>query len=207
MVRELGLHPKLLVLFGSGCGQHTDPISLKRSKRWCEIAYDKFKAMALDPELSTGAGVKMRMTKFFFVDPVLSSAQQVSFNVNNFKSLLTSHQTRKMREIASHVDGFRHSADIISESGVNANYSPAVVDAYEHLAPVVDTDQYMYWICNRALSLGATLLTERIHGSLIENESALLGHFSAAAIVNCTGLAASELAEDHTCHPLRGALV
>jgi glycine/D-amino acid oxidase-like deaminating enzyme len=57
------------------------------------------------------------------------------------------------------------------------------------------------------LSLGAILLNERISGSLADSESALLVRFSATAIINCTGLAAAELAGDHTCHPLRGALV
>jgi D-amino-acid oxidase len=112
-----------------------------------------------------------------------------------------------MHEIEANVDGFRHSVDIITESGVNPSYSPRVVDAYEHLAPVIDTDQYMSWIRTQAPSLGATLLTERICGSLVDNESALLARFSATAIINCTGLAAAELAGDHTCSPLRGALI
>ena len=112
-----------------------------------------------------------------------------------------------MHEIEAHVDGFRHSVDIIAESGVNPGYSSPVVDAYEHLAPIIDTDQYMGWIRDRVLSLGARLLTERIHGSVVDKESALLARFSATAIINCTGLAGAELAGDNTCYPLRGALV
>jgi D-amino-acid oxidase len=72
-----------------------------------------------------------------------------------------------MREIEAHVDGFHHSVDIIAESGLNPKYSSPVLNAYEHLAPIIDTDQYMLWIRERALSLGARLLTERIHGLLI----------------------------------------
>jgi hypothetical protein len=60
------------------CGRHTDPMSLDMSKRWCKIAYDRFKKMAADPELSAAAGVRMRLAKFFFVEPVISSYQQVS---------------------------------------------------------------------------------------------------------------------------------
>jgi D-amino-acid oxidase len=63
------------------CGRHTDPMSLDKSKHWCKVSYDKFKKMAADPELSTAAGVRMRLAKFFFVKPVLSSIQQVRFNV------------------------------------------------------------------------------------------------------------------------------
>jgi hypothetical protein len=62
------------------CGRHTNTMSLKKSKRWCKVAYDKFKEMAADPELSEAAGVKMRLTKFFFTEPVISSYQQVRFN-------------------------------------------------------------------------------------------------------------------------------
>jgi D-amino-acid oxidase len=125
----------------------------------------------------------------------------------NYISRLISLQTNKMNEIKANVDAFRHSVDIISESGVNPSYSPAVVDAYEHLAPVIDTEQYLSWIRDQVLLLGATLITEHISGSLVDNEFTLLARFSAIAIINCTGLAAAELANDHTCYPLRGVLV
>ena len=65
------------------CGRHTDIISLENSKRWCKVAYDRYKEMAANPELSIASGVRMRMAKFFFVDPVLSCPQQVSFTVAN----------------------------------------------------------------------------------------------------------------------------
>jgi len=65
------------------CGRHTDIISLENSKRWCKVAYDRYKGMAANPELSVASGVRMRMAKFFFLEPVLSSAHQVSFIVVN----------------------------------------------------------------------------------------------------------------------------
>jgi D-amino-acid oxidase len=64
------------------CGRHTDPLSLERSKKWCMVGYEKFKKMAADPDLSAAAGVKMRLAKFFFVEPVFSSIEQVSLAVN-----------------------------------------------------------------------------------------------------------------------------
>jgi D-amino-acid oxidase len=65
------------------CGRHTDIISLENSKRWCKVAYDRYKEMAAKPELSLASGVRMRMAKFFFLAPVLSCAHQVSFVVIN----------------------------------------------------------------------------------------------------------------------------
>ena len=67
------------------CGHHTDIISLEKSKRWCKVAYDRYKEMAANPELSVASGVRMRMAKFFFLEPVLSNPQQVSFMVANFR--------------------------------------------------------------------------------------------------------------------------
>ena len=42
---------------------------------------------------------------------------------------------------------------------------------------------------------------------MADSESTLLARFSVTTIINCTGLAAAELAGDDTCYPLRGALV
>jgi hypothetical protein len=66
------------------CGRHTDPLSLDKSKRWCKVSYDKFKEIAANPALSAVAGVKMRLAKFFFVEPVLSSLQQVNFTLPGY---------------------------------------------------------------------------------------------------------------------------
>ena len=67
------------------CGRHTDIISLENSKRWCQVAYDRYKEMAANPELSVASGVRMRMAKFFFLEPVLSSPEQASFTVNSLR--------------------------------------------------------------------------------------------------------------------------
>ena len=82
-----------------------------------------------------------------------------------------------------------------------------VIDAYKHKAPVIDTDQYMGWIRNLVASKGGKLVTERISGSLFEQEAALLSRFEADIMVNATGLASLELAEDKTVYPLRGGLI
>ena len=56
-------------------------------------------------------------------------------------------------------------------------------------------------------SKGAKLVTETLHGDLIDQEDALLSRFKAHAIVNATGLAGAELAGDRSCYPIRGGLL
>ena len=87
------------------------------------------------------------------------------------------------------------------------NQKAGVVDSYRHLAPVVDTDHYMVWLQSLVSRKGATLITGRISGDLLDQEHELLEEYGAIAIVNATGLSAVELAGDETVYPLRGALI
>ncbi|KAH7107204.1 nucleotide-binding domain-containing protein [Auriculariales sp. MPI-PUGE-AT-0066] len=172
------------------CGQHTDAISLQHSKRWCMVAYHIWDAIAASKSLSELSGVRIRGADFFFPIPVEQDAAQFS----------------KMQEImASGVRGFRRDLGIIKERRISENYG--VVDAYEHLAPVIDTDVCMTFLKDLVVSKGAKLVTRTIHGDLFFQEHALRAEFSASVIVNATGLAAAETANDHTAYPIRGGLI
>lgn len=172
------------------CGQHTDAISLEHSKRWAMIAYHIFDQLASDPELALASGVSVKPATFFFHRPVEEDAAQL----------------RKMEEImASGVRGFARSPDIIKKHGVAPSYG--AVDAYEHLAPVIDTDQSMAWLMQLVRAKGATMVTGTLHGDLLEQEASLRHRFGADIIVNATGLAGTELAGDLSCYPIRGGLL
>jgi D-amino-acid oxidase len=135
-------------------------------------------------------GIRMRIANFFFTTPVHELPQQLN----------------KMHEIAgSGVHGFRRDPKIISEQGI----SPAagLVDAYQHVAPVIDTDAYMVWLRSLVLQKGAKLQTAHISGDLLDYERRLLSTYGACAIVNATGLESKELAGDPTVFPLRGGLI
>jgi D-amino-acid oxidase len=82
-----------------------------------------------------------------------------------------------------------------------------VVDAYRHLAPVIDTDQYMIWLGKLVASKRGRFVTTRITGDLLAQEDRLLAKYGAQAIVNATGLGSYHLAADKTVTPLRGALI
>jgi D-amino-acid oxidase len=172
------------------CGAHTDTISLSNSRRWCMLAYEIWGSIAADPKLAAISGVHMRQSAFFF-----------PCRIENDPAQLT-----KMREIEnSGVRNFRRSANLIQELNVNPEYG--AVDAYEHLAPMIDTDIGMKWLMQLVEGKGATLITETIYGDLFSQERDLRTRYAADAIVNATGLAGAEIAGDTTCYPIRGALI
>ena len=172
------------------CGQHTDSISLSNSKRWCMVAYKLWDAIAADPDLAATSGVQMKRSTFFFPCRIEDDPAQLS----------------KMHELeTSGVRNFRRDSSLMKALNIDPTYG--AVDAYEHLAPMIDTDQSMRWLMMMVQQKGAILTTETIHGDLLGQEDDLRARFSADALVNATGLAGTELAGDNTCYPIRGALI
>ena len=172
------------------CGQHTDAISLQHSKRWCMVAYHVWDAIAASEELSKLSGVRMKGADFFFPTPIEEDMEQMS----------------KMLElISSGIRGFRRDPKIIEDRKIDKAYR--AVDAYEYLAPIIDTDQSMRWLTELVERKGAKLVTKTIVGDLFHQEGHLRAEYSADAIVNATGLAGTELAGDGTCYPIRGGLI
>ncbi|PSN70298.1 nucleotide-binding domain-containing protein [Corynespora cassiicola Philippines] len=172
------------------CGAHTDAISLQHSKRWSMQAYHIWNAIASQPSLSTLAGVRMKPASFFFLAPLEQTPGQLS----------------KMYELSSSgVRGFRRDPTIIAERRVDPAYG--AVDAYEHLAPIIDTDTCMAFLMDLVVAKGAKLETRTIKGDLFDLEPALRDEYTADALINCTGLAGAEVAGDASCYPIRGALI
>ncbi|KAF2105558.1 nucleotide-binding domain-containing protein [Lophiotrema nucula] len=172
------------------CGQHTDAISLQHSKSWCMTAYHIWDGIASHPALSKASGVKMTPSDFFFPCPVEQDPAQLS----------------KMAEIVNaSVRGFRRGAEIIKERGVSTQYG--AVDAYELLAPIIDTDQAMHWLTSLVKSKGAKYISATIDTDLLDIEDSLRSTYKADVIVNCTGLSGTTLAGDESCYPIRGGLI
>jgi D-amino-acid oxidase len=143
-----------------------------------------FANLAREPE----TGVFMRPAVFYFHQAVSSNRREAS----------------KMEELREHVLEFRHDASLIREYGVNRDFG--VVDAYMHLAPMIDTDVYMHWLRREVERLGGICLKRRVTLELDRCATVLLAEFRAGLIVNCSGLGAKELG-DASVYPLRGALV
>jgi D-amino-acid oxidase len=166
------------------CGYHHDQISLARSKGWCMESYEIFDELAKDP----ATGVFMRLSNFYFTHRIDE----------------TEHDLRKMSELAPRVRGFLRDADLASANGISPTYG--VIDAYRHVAPMIDTNQYMDWLLMQVEKAGIEVTRKRIVGRLADQERELLESYRADAIANCTGLGAAEL-HDVPMYPLRGALV
>jgi glycine/D-amino acid oxidase-like deaminating enzyme len=172
------------------CGHHTDTISLINSKRWCMVSYCIWSAIVGNPALSDAAGVRMKPADFFFTHKIAEDAAVQA-------------KVQEMRSDGVH--GLVHDPGLICVNGINPAYG--IVDAFEVLAPVIDTDTCMSWLTSLVQKKGADLQTQTISGDLFAQESELRARFSADAIVNATGLDASDLSSDKTCYPIRGALV
>jgi D-amino-acid oxidase len=152
-------------------------------------SYHIFTHMAADPVLASKFGVRMRPAAFFFP----------------FKVTDDPAQRKKMREIMrAGIPGFRHDVRLVHEVGL----TPAEnwKDAYEILAPVIDTDVALASTERLVKAKGCEFVRERIEGDLMDHEAELLARFKADAIVNASGLGSKELASDDM-FPLRGAVM
>ena len=153
-------------------------------------AYHVWDGIASIPALSEASGVRMMPSDFFFLEPVEKDK----------------HERSKMAEImASGVRGFRRGAALLDERRVNKSYG--AVDAYELLAPIIDTDKAMGWLMQLVERKGAVFVTETITSDLLSVEAALRERFDADVIVNCTGLQGQVLAGDDSAYPIRGGLI
>jgi D-amino-acid oxidase len=133
-------------------------------------------------------GVFLRPVTFYFRRPVAEDPPQ----------------RKKMNELAGKVRGFRHDAGLLVENEVSPRVG--LRDAYEHLAPMIDTDAYLRWLLGAVRDAGCDIVQRKVSGSLREQATELTREYGASVIVNCTGLGARELG-DKSLFPLRGALV
>ncbi len=173
----------------AACGKHGTPRSLERSKVWCMVSYQRFKALQSEYG-GESTGVYLRNATFYFHDVLDDLPEDLN----------------KMHELAGRVDNFKRGLDIISDT-INLDSRQNIKDAYRHMAPMVDTDVYMQWLLARVRDLGCEIIQQKISVNLIEHEQTFLDQFQCEAIVNCTGLGSIEVANDASMYPLRGALV
>lgn len=173
----------------AACGKHGNPRSLERSKAWCMVSYGKFKTLQTEygSELT---GIYLRKATFYFHDVLEALPEDL----------------KKMNELAGKVDNFRRGLDIVPNT-INLTSQQGIKDAYQLMAPMVDTDVYMQWLFEKVKNMGCEIIQEKIALNLIEHEQTLLDRFQCAAIVNCSGLGSIEIANDPSMYPLRGALV
>ena len=84
------------------------------------------------------------------------------------------------------------------------NTDTGVVDAYQHMAPMVDTVMYMQWLYKQCKDKGCRFVQDEIKGLLRDQVEDLKRKYKAQLVFNCSGLSAKELAGDEDVYPLRG---
>ncbi|KAI9714580.1 MAG: hypothetical protein M1812_006385 [Candelaria pacifica] len=172
-----------------GCGPQPFLGAIDRCREWALESYHVYCDMARDRELAKAFGVRVRSLAMLFPSGIVGDEKW----------------EEKMRTIEkSAIKGFRHDANVIRERLIDPDFE--VKDAYEHDAPMIDSDQAMQWLMQTVKSKGAKLVTAEMKGQLRENETRLLKQYSASAIVNATGLGAREIGEDDSVYPVRGAI-
>ena len=101
-----------------------------------------------------------------------------------------------------HIDANWSLTILVSPLAVNTD--TGVVDAYQHMAPMVDTVVYMQWLYKQCKDKGCRFVHDEIKGLLRDQAEGLKRKYKAQLIFNCSGLSAKELAGDEDVYPLRG---
>jgi D-amino-acid oxidase len=78
--------------------------------------------------------------------------------------------------------------------------------AYSHRTAIVNTDKAMGYLMALVTVKGANFETRKLQGKIKDFGKGLLEEYEADAIVNATGLAAAQLADDDDVYPVRGAV-
>lgn len=174
-----------------GCGLPAKSNYINSCRDWALESYEIYRSMAANPKLAGEFGLRKRMLAMFF-------PHIIDEDEKKYEKMRTIERNEELK-------GFRRSSNLVQERGINPKFVEGIEDAYEHEAPVVDTDRAMEFLMRLVQNKGAELVTETIRGDLWENEAKLLDTYQADAIVNATGLAARELAGDPKVYPVRGA--
>ena len=110
------------------CGPQVSPPNLEKVRRWALESYETYSALAADPELASQFGVRLRKDISFFPEPI------------------DEHESEQERIAAikkAGLQAFRHDSSLLQEYDHSGH---GVADAFEHLSPVIDTDQAMKFL-------------------------------------------------------------
>ena len=173
-----------------GCGPQPMLGSMHHCRDWAIESYGIYSAMAANPQIAAKMGLKMRSLAMLFPYRIETDDTKME----------------KMKAIESGpITGFRRSLSVVERRNISPEFG--IVDAYEHDAPVIDSDQGMQFLMQLVQDKGADMFTHEVKGQLWDSESKLLATFAADAIVNATGLGAHELAADDSVYPVRGGVL
>ncbi|KAL4962028.1 FAD-dependent oxidoreductase [Aspergillus stella-maris] len=128
-----------------------------------------------------------------------------SFHTNSIDDDEVKTRTMELlKRTFGHVERGDH---LFAKYGVNRASHGGLQEAYEHEAPIIDTDVAMAFLTDLVRRKGAELVTDTVYGNILDQESELLKTYSADAIVNATGVWARDIAPDTKVYCLRGGLL
>lgn len=143
----------------AGCGPQAPQDKLPMVQSWALESLQVYRSIADDPQLSEAYGVKMKIC--------------TSFNLNDIdQDQLKAAKVDLIKQ--SNLGRFSRGTHLFDKYGVNIASHGGLVDAYEHLAPVIDTDVAMAFLMRLVKSKGARLETDTIHGNILLQEEHLL---------------------------------
>ncbi|EAS29795.3 uncharacterized protein CIMG_08541 [Coccidioides immitis RS] len=176
----------------AGCGPQAVQEKLEMVQKWALESLKIYCKMTESEELAAAFGIKVTMCTSFHTNRIVDDVVK----------------SKKMELVlGSKLEGFHWGMELLDKYGANVNSHGGLKDAYEHMAPIIDTDVAMSFLMRLVKSKGAQLHTDTIHGDLLDQERHLLRTYHADAIVNATGVMGSETASDNTVYHLRGAVL
>lgn len=171
------------------CGPRVSPQNLDKVRQWALESYQVYCELAEDTSLARRFGVQLRK------------------NLSCFPMPIEDHEVENERLHAIRNAGlleFRHDRNLIQEYDTSCY---GAEDAFQHLSPVIDTDQAMSFLMELVKSKAATLITGTVKGDLLEREGELKEIYGVDIIVNATGLSGRELGRDPGIHAGRGGVL
>ncbi|XP_031574963.1 D-amino-acid oxidase-like [Actinia tenebrosa] len=167
------------------CGRHRlVDFNLENPKKWTMVSYKKFLALSKN---SSQTGVVWRPLYVFLPEKMEETPEQI----------------QRIKDM-SIIPTFKHSTNFIKQIGISPTAIVPVVDCYTVDAPTIDTVKFIEWLYKQCRAKGAKFANGEIKGKLIGQIEDLKAKYNVNVVVNCTGLAARELADDKKVSPLRG---
>lgn len=176
----------------AGCGPQMYGAKIPMAQRWALESLRVYRRLAERKELARAFGVQMRMFTAFHLNRV-------------DEDTVKSDKVRYIQE--AELEGFSRGTQLFTKYGVNESSHGGLQDAYEHVAPVIDTDVAMSFLMRLVRRKGGRMETDTVHGDILGQEEHLLKIYDADVIVNATGVWAGEAAGDESVYPLRGGLL
>ncbi|PLB52650.1 FAD dependent oxidoreductase family protein [Aspergillus steynii IBT 23096] len=176
----------------AGCGPQMYGAKIPMAQRWALESLRVYRTLAERKELARAFGVQMRMFTAFHLNRV-------------DEDTVKSAKVRYIQE--AELEGFSRGTQLFEKYGVNVSSHGGLQDAYEHVAPVIDTDMAMSFLMRLVRRKGGRMETDTVYGDILDQEEHLRKIYGADVIVNATGVWAGEAASDETVYPLRGGLL